>query len=510
MSLREKKYFIFASVVIVLIVALLLPGCAGGDGGDVTSANVSTNSEPSDGDGGGGGVTSTTDTDLKYGESFFGVFDSHNHDQYQWFKNAVGLDEQGFYEWADAHQSVLKFHWSRIVMELAWEIVEPDLDGNYEWDNIMDAGDNIQAFRKTGRVNLWLVLTGDRLDGIRWQDHKEEFQDYVRACVERYDGDGIEDAPGSPTVKYWQAQNERGMLEDVPPDAPPSTSVEDYITYVTWMEEAVHQADPTARIILVANGTDGQHISQDMKDIIDGLVAAGVPFDVVDMHSWGPYFAWKMPDVEDAREFLDSRGLTDVEIWSGENGTWVGKPKGSSKFQTEADQARFLVKRYAYGPAAGLSKILWNNLCEWKDFMGSSTSIYNSMGLVGDGQCNGENPYRLNEPRIAYYAYAMLATAIDRPENEFVGEMTITDHNNLYGYEYVEKDSNRHKYIIWAESGEESVKFNVNSPSVLVTNLITDMDGHIQYQERIKAINGEISLTVDEDPLLVVELSREP
>jgi len=235
------------------------------------------------------------------------------------------------------------------------------------------------------------------------------------------------------------------------------------------------------------------------------LVSAGVPFDVVDMHSWGPYWNWRMPEIASAREFLDGRGLAQVEIWSGENGTWIGQPENSTEAQTEEQQARFLVKRYAYGPSIGLSKILWNNLCEWYNFSGIPDIMFNSMGLVGDGQCNGEDPSRLNKPRIAYYAYSMLADAIDRPENEYVGEMSITDNDNIYGYEYREKSTGKRKFIIWRESGESSVTFGVSSGSVLVTNLITDLDGNVQYQETISPSNGEVTLNIDEDPLLIVE-----
>jgi len=41
-----------------------------------------------------------------------------------------------------------------------------------------------------------------------------EFVQFVSALVERYDGDGIDDAPGHPVVNYWEIYNE--------PDAGPS------------------------------------------------------------------------------------------------------------------------------------------------------------------------------------------------------------------------------------------------------------------------------------------------
>ena len=35
-----------------------------------------------------------------------------------------------------------------------------------------------------------------------------QFKQYFREVVERYDGDGYKDAPGSPVVTYWEMYNE--------------------------------------------------------------------------------------------------------------------------------------------------------------------------------------------------------------------------------------------------------------------------------------------------------------
>jgi len=509
--MRKKIFILIMAISIVALIA----SCSGSGGGGGNGGSPAPTGSPTVSP----AVTPTTSptitptptptptptispspTGLEYEESLFGVFNSHDHDAYTNFKQWVGLDEQGFYDWADGHQKNLKFHWSRTNTELVWDVVEPDFDGVYVWDNVMDADDNIAAFRKTGQVNLWLVIEGNRRDENDWRNNKDKFQAYVRACVERYDGDGIDDAPGNPKIKYWQALNERGMG-----GRGFSISVEDYIKYVTWMEEAAHKADADAKIILVAHSPDNNSMHPDMKEIIDGLINAGVSFDIVDMHNWGSHQKWQMPDIADARKFLDGRGLQHVQIWSGENGTWVGKPQNSPEPQTEEQQARFLVKRYSYGPSIGLSKILWNNLCEWHNFAGVPDIMFNSMGLVGDGHGNDEDPSRLNKPRVAYYAYSMLAQAIDRPDNEFVGVMSLTDNQQLFGYEYREKSTGRRKFIIWRESGEGEVSFPVSASSVLVANLITDLDGNILYQETIVASNGSVSLNVGEDPLLVLE-----
>jgi hypothetical protein len=69
------------------------------------------------------------------------------------------------------------------------------------------------------------------------------FGRFVGALVERYDGDGVADAPGSPRIRYWEFYNE--------PDAPERWAGHgaEYATLLKTVYPAAHAADPTAQVV---------------------------------------------------------------------------------------------------------------------------------------------------------------------------------------------------------------------------------------------------------------------
>ncbi len=79
------------------------------------------------------------------------------------------------------------------------------------------------------------------------------YQEFIQALVERYDGDGAADAPGSPVVRYWEIGNEPDLAESV-------RGAEDYgscfgdepAVYAAHLRAAwlgARAADPQARVI---------------------------------------------------------------------------------------------------------------------------------------------------------------------------------------------------------------------------------------------------------------------
>ena len=66
-----------------------------------------------------------------------------------------------------------------------------------------------------------------------------KYQRWVRAVVERYDGDGVDDMPGlTAPIKFWQVDNE------------PPRRREGYADLVRITSQAVKEADPTAKVLI--------------------------------------------------------------------------------------------------------------------------------------------------------------------------------------------------------------------------------------------------------------------
>ncbi len=68
---------------------------------------------------------------------------------------------------------------------------------------------------------------------------EKSYRKYVKALVERYDGDGISDMPGLRVpIKHWQVDNE------------PPHGLSDYAAFLKITYEAVKAADPDAKVLI--------------------------------------------------------------------------------------------------------------------------------------------------------------------------------------------------------------------------------------------------------------------
>jgi len=404
---------------------------------------------------------------LSYESSRFGIFGAYAL-EYSWFMEQMGFDESDYWGWVDEHFLNLGAHWTRSNTQLIWTLIDPNLDGNYVWDNITlpdsvitNVYDSPAGVNWLGSIHLGLELDGSFRNPL---DHPAAWQNFLMAFVDRYNGDGSNDLNEFVHVKYWQIGNEIFQLKNA------GLTPDDYAEIVTMSESAIHAVDPEAKIGLVAP-TNADDVDPFMQLTIQALADRGTLFDVLDIHHWDTAGNYKMKAVPAYRQILDSYGYESVEIWSAENGTYSYQPAGVP-FQTKAEQSASLVKRYLWNFANGLDKLFWNNLMEWHGFANYDGSIFNSMGLVGDGSYNGEPPAEINHIRKSYYSYKKLAENIDAHKAAFIGENDFHDEQNgNYGYIYRDLETDALLQFVWTDSNTRTFSFSVNSPHEW-TNLI--------------------------------------
>ncbi|MHB8873619.1 MAG: hypothetical protein ACYC8T_08025 [Myxococcaceae bacterium] len=119
-----------------------------------------------------------------------------------------------------------------------------------------------------------------------------------------------------------------------------------------------------------------------------------------------------------------------------EDAVTVGCPANQPVI-SEEEQARILVKRYAWGRANGLSRLFWSQLLDYYNFEGKADSPFNSMGLVDDGEQNCSDRSRRNTPRSAYWAYKKLAANTDNLVATPAGTLTgVHDGKSVFAYDY--------------------------------------------------------------------------
>ncbi len=448
------------------------------------------------------GVTSSS-----YEGSHFGVFAVYDSYAFGPFNRQMGYKTpQEYWDWADNHIQKLGIHWTRSNMNIMWDDIEPELGGGYSWNYGRQVTEDMaKSLYKAANQIHWLAVIkrppqGEPKEGRKALrnplDHPDEFSDFVKATVEHYDGDGVDDLDSSVKVKYWQVGNEINKTHD---------TAESYVEMYKLAYKAIRAADPEAKIAITAE--IGSHSLKDVaplhKEIITSLAEHDPnSFDIIDIHHWGVANVWKMAMLEKYRALLDKLGLKNKELWSTENGTWEGKP-GEKIAQTSEEQASSLIKRYVYALNNGLDKLFWNNLIEWDGFGGNENSQYNSMGLISDSKSPGEEPGRFNKERSAYWCYLVLAHLIDNDVADPLGVIPdLSPSTDVWGYVYRLKSTGKEFYILWATSDVE-VTFKAASHVNNMQKMVPDNDGNYPASEKISSVNGSLTLNIGSIPVLV-------
>jgi hypothetical protein len=202
--------------------------------------------------------------------------------------------------------------WAR--EELSWGNIERSARGRWDW-NPFDR--RLREAAEAGYQIIGMLLTTPAwarvadcparmaryaAAGVRVADYwcppadPQDFAAYVAAVVERYDGDGYRDAPGSPRVAAWQIGNEPNAWETWP-----GTPAE-YAALLELGYAAAKAADPSAIVatggLYVFDGgwDDGIGHRDGLSFLADALEArpsAWRSFDALVVH---PYMPTAAPD----------------------------------------------------------------------------------------------------------------------------------------------------------------------------------------------------------------------
>lgn len=477
-------------------------------------------------------------------DSAFGVFAVFT-EEFSSFRQSMGMDVTAYQDWAGGKMSDLGARWSRSNLQLIWDKVEPTLGGAFDWSASF-GGDSVFAAAARHNVRYLAVfhLGGGGTDAPLLRDPCKDlagWKRFAQAVAERYDGDGVDDAPGGIVINDFQIGNEISQFTGS------GRTAADYVNWFEAASQAIREANPRARLVVIAS-TDAARVDPFHQTVIAGLAARGVRFDAIDLHHWGSASAvsGRMAAVPDIKAALATAKVTGVEIWSMEHGTYVGQPaeaagtcnpacqanqvcasigmcvprcasnatcpvlrsqcdttSGQCKepAQTQQDQARSLVYRYAMNRSLGVALIDWNNLVGWRCFGGRCGSYFDLVGLVVDGNGPGEVATDLAEPRLSYLAYRMLAALTDQPVAEVTGEV-LTGDATLHVYSYRHRTSGRTGLVAWADASKSaSLAWAVATAHVV--SFITDASGSPLRTMDLTAAQGQITLTLDADPVWI-------
>lgn len=426
----------------------------------------------------------------------YGLFQLYG-DEYQQFRTAMKFSLSDYWNFVDRHVARLNIRFTRTNVLLIWTMIEPALGKGYDWNNETKTDAVIRATYAPAQgkqMDMLLVLDPARTKGIAVEMQKSypygreaEWQTFVRAAVERYDGDGMSDADPNVRVKYWQVMNEPfGNLDTG------NLTVDEYAKLVKITAQAIREADSEARIVL---GDTGKHVKQ-----IIPLLAGADWFDAVDTHFYPAGEDYLSPAVPGIRQILDANGYKNAEVWLGEIGFYLHAPNNLPA-RTASEQARVMVKAMVVNRALGAARLLLVNLVSWSNFSGDPQNLFNFMGLISSGADSGDRSADLGRERIAYYSYKRLIAATETDVAELIGPRgNPTD--SLRVIEFRRHVDGQAFFIAWSDGIDASLSLPWNAPHAVVTNLVPNMKG--EFTENIvNSKDDSLSVAVGQYPLLI-------
>lgn len=136
------------------------------------------------------------------------------------------------------------------------------------------------------------------------------YSNWVRAVVERYDGDGSNDMPGlSYPIRHWEIGNEPEMQR--PPMVFFQGNSDDYLKILEVSSAAVRRSDPSANVLLGGQAGMQKEMAEFWEPILVQASNQNL-FDIGNIHSItssDTFFSQKY------REFLNSHGYEAKPFW---------------------------------------------------------------------------------------------------------------------------------------------------------------------------------------------------
>ena len=244
-----------------------------------------------------------------------------------WIEPQTGKRGRGRYLWTASDNWVRKWQNNRLaVLVMIWPFAQ--------WDQNSCHADEPAAVNPRPGM-------GDRLYA---PCDSKAYASWLRAAVERYDGDGVDDMPGLEyPLRHWEVGNEPDM------HGPNLTIFQgdsaDYLELLKLSYTTIKAADPNAEVLIAAPSKWPETIGYWRP-----IMKAGISyFDVGNVHSL------KVDDdfrASEYRGFLDEYGAGYKPFWITEAGVFEG-----GKALEQEELSKITIPNYAAAFAAGAQVI---------------------------------------------------------------------------------------------------------------------------------------------------------
>ena len=328
-----------------------------------------------------------------------------------------------------------------------WSTVEPT-EGTYDWSSF----DAKALNASTAGMQVFALFTGNPTWAALSPDgpvsNTLALVKVTVAMAERYDCDGVDDAPGSPCVHYWSFYPE--------PDRESrwGHNGREFAAMLCQVSPAIRAADPQAQVLIGGLAYDwfvedgGPFVRSFLSDTLLRLNAtcpggARAAIDAVAFHYY-PISGERWPTIRDKaleiRSVMAQHGVGDLPLMCPEAGYWSSPKHGSS----EPFQAQWLVQMYVRGLSVGIQYMAWYKVYD-DAVAGSEADAFpdRTCGLL-----------RLDGSRKpSYYAYQTMTR-----ELEVARYLRPFTYPTVEGYVF-KTPTGREKTVLWAQGAALNVPF---------------------------------------------------
>jgi hypothetical protein len=319
-----------------------------------------------------------------------------------------------------------------------------------------------------------------------------KFAEFMGALAERYDGDGVSDAPGSPVVDYWELYNE--------PDGGDPLNAEyggsywgpfgaQYAQMLCAVFPAIKSADSRAKVAMGGLAYDsfddqgGGFTRRFLDDVLTN--GGGACFDAMNFHyyppfapNWAPYGPGLSGKANYIRSKLQSYGWGSKPMivteagWHSEN-YWIYP-------STPEIQSQYVVKFFTQSLASRLDLTIW---WTWRDPGGGA----GPNGLITQSL----------QRKPAFTAFKVGAEKLNWAQASFQRSLTTAElgNTNLEGYVFTMLATQKPLYVLWSNDGVNRA-VTLSGSQVRVVDMYGGVSGIVNG-------TGTIRVTVGSNPVYV-------
>jgi hypothetical protein len=380
----------------------------------------------------------------------------------------------------------------------AWAHYEPyrTVPARYDWGGL----DHSLAAAKVAGLNVIATMASNPSWAASYPSGRLDrsgpgpLAEFMAAVVERYDGDGKDDAPGSPVVNYWEMYNEPDAGDPI--RARYGTAYwgpfgADYAQMLCTVYPAVKAANPNAKILL--GGLAYDWFQEDggpfVRAFLDDVLAAGggrcldgvafhyyPPFEPV----WAPYGPGLSGKANYLRSKLDAYGLNHIPLIVTEAG--YHSNYDSNWPSTPEIQAGYIIKLFTQAIASRISAMIWFS---WTDLPG----YWAASGILDVNR----------QPKLAYDALGAARRKLGALP--FAGRLSNDETGSAEVEVYRFEGTYAPLYVVWA-NGSVTRQVRLPGKIVRVSGLIDETLAEVLDADD-GVVDGWVTVTAGFDPVYV-------